>query len=110
MSYLIRYTETAAHDLYETIGYIDHTLLDPGAADSLLDRLDEELRHLKDFPQAHALVDDPFLKAQGIRFVVVKNYLAFYIIDENSHTVRIIRFLYGKRDWITLLKKGCSSL
>lgn len=48
-------------------------------------------------------MDDPFLKAQNIRFVVVNNYLAFYIIDESRHIVHIIRFLYGKRDWITVI-------
>lgn len=108
MNYTIHYTETAAQDLNETADYIDHVLLNPSATSNLLDKLDEELMHLKEFPQAHAVVDDPFLKAQGIRFVVVNNYLAFYIIDESTHVVHIIRFLYGKRDWITVLKKGYS--
>ena len=108
MRYIFHYTETAANDLNETADYIDHILLNPSATDNLLDKLDEELGHLKEHPQAHAIVDDPFLKAQGIRFVVVNNYLAFYIIDENNHIVHIIRFLYGKRDWISVLKKGYS--
>ena len=53
-------------------------------------------------------MDDPVLKAWGIRFTLVKNYIAFYVISENNHTVYIVRFLYGKRDWITILKQGFS--
>ena len=105
MKYTIHFTETAARDLNETADYIDHVLLNPSAADNLLDKLQEELRHLEDFPQAHSVVDDPFLKAHNIRFVVVNNYLAFYLVDENKHIVHIIRFLYGKRDWISVLKQ-----
>lgn len=104
MTYVIRYTKNAVNDLNQTIDYIDHILLNPSAADHLLDSLDSELAHLRDFPEVHEIVDDPFLKAHGIRYVVIKNYLAFYTVDENQHIVYIIRFLYAKRDWISALK------
>ena len=108
MNYSIHFTETAARDLQQTADYIDHVLLNPSAADSLLAQLEEDLQHLKKFPQAYSIVDDPFLRAQRIRFIVVKKYLAFYMIDESNHIVHIIRFLYGKRDWIAVLKQGDS--
>ena len=44
------------------------------------------------------------LKHQGIRFVQIKNYLAFYVVKESQVTV--IRFLYAKSDWISILKSG----
>jgi len=34
----------------------------------------------------------------------VLNYLVFYIIREEINTVVIHRFLYGRRDWLTILK------
>ena len=104
MNYEILYTITAVSDLNNTIDYIDHILLDSSAADRLLDMLDTELAHLKDFPKIHEIIDDPFFKAHGIRYVVVKNYLAFYTVDEDKHIVYIIRFLYARRDWINVLK------
>ena len=108
IKYTIHYTETAVRDLNETADYIDHVLLNPTAADDLLDALDEQLAHLEIYPEGHPIVDDPFLLTQEIRFVVVKNYLAFYVINEESKIVHIIRFLYGKRDWVKVLKQGFS--
>lgn len=32
------------------------------------------------------------------------NYLAFYTVDDATQTVHIVRFLYGKSNWITILK------
>lgn len=104
MSYAVLYTKTAVNDLDQAIDYIDHILLNPSAADHLLDTLESKLDHLKDFPKTHELVDDPFFKAHGIRYIAVKNYLAFYTVDEDQHIVYIIRFLYAKRDWINVLK------
>ena len=108
MSYSVRYTKTAADDLNEAVDYIDHVLQNPSAADALLRDLEKELEHLAAFPASHAVVDDPFLKAQKIRYAVIDHYLAFYIMDDTGHIVHIIRFLYGKRDWISILKSGFS--
>ena len=108
MTYAVRYAETAVQDLTEVTDYIDHVLLNPDATDHLLDTLNQEIQHLAEFPYAHAVVDDPYLKAQNIRFVSVGNYLAFYIVEEDKHIVHLVRFLYGKRDWISVLRTGYS--
>jgi len=36
-------------------------------------------------------------------FIVVDNYIVFYIIDEERKTVTIVRILYTRRDWENLL-------
>ena len=108
MSYSIHITRAAEQDIAEAVDYIDHILLNPEAADSLLDKLDEQDADLKDSPAKYQLADDPVLCSWGIRFTLVNNYLAFYIIDEERKIVHIIRFLYGKRDWINILKLGYS--
>ena len=105
MSYSIRFTKSAVKDLQETTDYIDYVLLNPQASDHLLDLLDHEIRYLTDYPYSHQLVSDTFLNSQGIRFITVGNNIAFYIIDESSRLVTIIRFLYGKRDWLTILRE-----
>ena len=108
MSYDIHITRTAERDLNSAADYIDFVLLNPQAADDLLDEAEKKICELSTFPEKYALVDDPVLKAWGIRFTPVKNYFAFYIISEENHTIYITRFLYGKRDWITILKQGFS--
>ncbi|MBR1757744.1 MAG: type II toxin-antitoxin system RelE/ParE family toxin [Lachnospiraceae bacterium] len=108
MSYEIHFTQTAVRDLNEAIDYIDHVLLNPDASDHLLANIEQALDRLSAFPEAHAIVDDPFFKTHKIRFVMIKNYLAFYVIDHDKQVVHILRFLYGKRNWISVLKHGFS--
>ena len=106
MKYELRITRAAENDLNETADYIEFVLMNPQAANHLLDAVEETLPTLSEYAERHVLVDDPVLKAWGIRFVQIKNYLAFYTIDESEKRVYIVRFLYGKRNWINILKNG----
>ena len=83
-------------------------LLNPQAADDLLDEAETVIGDLAYFPEKFSVVDDPVLKAWGIRFTLVKNYLAFYIVSDQEQRVYIVRFLYGRRDWVSILKQGFS--
>ncbi len=103
MNYEIHITGKAEQDLTEAADYIEFTLLNPKAAADLLDKVDEEISKLTNMPEKFKTVDDPVLAAWGIRLNVINNYLAFYLIDEKSKTVHIVRFLYEKRNWISIL-------
>ena len=78
--------------------------LNPQAAADLLDSIDEEIGKLAFMPGKNRLVEDPVLAAWGIRSTAIRNYLAFYVIDEDSKTVHLVRFLYGRRNWISILR------
>lgn len=108
MNYDIHITRAAERDLNSAADYLEFVLLNPQAADALLDKAEKKVGELSTFPEKFALVDDPVLKTWGIRFTLVKNYIAFYGISEENCTIYIVRFLYGKRDWITILKQGFS--
>jgi plasmid stabilization system protein ParE len=108
MSYGIHITRAAERDLSSAADYIEFVLLNPQAADDLLDEAEKKIGGLSTFQEMFALVDDPVLKAWGIRLTLVRDYIAFYVISEENHTIYIVRFLYGKRDWITILKQGFS--
>ena len=105
MTCRIRITRAAERDISSAVNYIDHVLLNPTAVDALLFEAAEKIGELSAFPGRYALVDDPVLKAWGIRFTKVKNYLAFYTISDAEKTVDIVRFLYSKRDWNSILKQ-----
>jgi plasmid stabilization system protein ParE len=49
-------------------------------------------------------VPDEYLRTKGIKYIMVKNYMLYYAIDENEKKVDVIRFLYGRRDWKTILE------
>lgn len=106
MDYDIFITEAAENDMNETADYIDLVLMNPKAADDLMDEAYERISSLALFPEKHQLTGDPVLDAWGIRFIAVKNYLAFYVVSEEERIVYIVRFLFCRRDWITVLRKG----
>lgn len=108
MSYAIHITATAERDMMNASDYIDFTLKNPQAADELLDEAEKKINELSDFPEKFQLVEDTVLASWGIRFVVVKNYLAFYVISEKQERVYVVRFLYQKSDWMTILRNGFS--
>lgn len=108
MSYQIHITSTAEHDIMRAADYIEFVLKNPDAAENLLDVATEQINSLSDFPQKFRLVDDPILSSWEIRFVIVNNYLAFYTIDEEKQTVFVVRFLYQKSNWTSILQQGFS--
>lgn len=108
MSYFVHVTGQTERDMDEAAAYIAFTLFNPDAAYKLLITANEILTSLQDNPQRIRPIDDPLLSSWGIRFIMVKNYLAFYIIEEDKRMVHIIRFLHAKRNWKHLLKNGFS--
>jgi len=108
MKYHIHITEKAKEDMVQAADCIEFTLLNPDAADDLLDAAETGINSLEKMPDRIRPVDDPFLSSLGIRFLMIKNYLAFYIIAENTKTVHIIRFIYNKRNWAHILQSDFS--
>lgn len=108
MTYDIHITNAAQRDMQNATDYIQFVLKNPQAADKLLDESEKQISSLADLPEKFPLVDDPVLSSWGIRFVIVNNYLAFYIVDDAKKIVIIIRFLYHKSNWSAILHQGIS--
>ena len=108
MSYQLHITSTAEHDIMRAVDYIEFALKNPQAADNLLDVVTKQIETLSDFPQKFRIVDDPVLASWEIRFVIINNYLAFYTVNEEKQSVIVVRFLYKKSDWCSILRQGFS--
>ena len=93
--YQTEFTAAAEADLDDALQYVRNVLKAPEAADRLLDIVEQSA--------ASKPVRDEHLATQGVRYVVLGNYLAFFVINEQHQTVTILRFLHGRRDWTTLL-------
>lgn len=106
MSYIIHITAAAERDIIQAADYIEFTLKNPSAAEHLLDVITEQINSLADFPEKFRIVDDPVLASWGIRFILVDHYLAFYTIDAEKQLVTIVRFLYQKSNWNSILRQG----
>lgn len=108
MSYIIHITAVAERDIMQAADYIEFFLKNPTAAEHLLDVATEQINSLADFPEKFRLVEDPVLASWGIRFIAVNHYLAFYIIDYEKQMVIVVRFLYQKSNWNSILRQGVS--
>jgi plasmid stabilization system protein ParE len=104
MRYNIQISEKAEDDLDAIIEYISTKLKAPNSAADFLDIFELEIDNLRTSPKAFKLIDDDTLIMEKIRVLQIKNYLAFFIIDEKEKMVSIIRVLYGRRDWLNILK------
>ena len=102
--YKIEFTDKAEEDLFSSLSYIANVLKAPTAAKKLLEEIENKVKILESSPFCCALVSDEYLKTKGIRSLLVKNYLVFYIVKEEENIASIIRILYGRRNWMKLLK------
>ncbi|OFV69054.1 type II toxin-antitoxin system RelE/ParE family toxin [Acetobacterium wieringae] len=110
MIYEVYITAAAERDILRATDHIEFVLKNPKAADDLLDEAEAQINALAEFPNKFKLVDDPVLASWGIHFVIVNGYLAFYVISEEIHRVTVVRFLFQKSNWSTILGHGFSLL
>ena len=97
--YKVKIYPTAKQDLEEVIGYLN--TLSPDAASKYYDLLVEEIASLSKMPERCPKPKDLALAVKGYRYLIVKNYLVFYVII--GDTVQIRRILYARRDYSALL-------
>ena len=98
-TYKIKIFPTAKQDLEEVIGYLN--TLSPDATSKYYDLLVEEIARSSKMSERCPKPKDLALAAKGYRYLIVKNYLVFYVII--GDTVQIRRILYARRDYRALL-------
>ena len=98
-TYKIKIFPTARQDLEEVIGYLNTLFQD--TALKYYDLLVEEITSLSNMPERWPKPKDLALAAKGYRYLIVKNYLVFYVVV--GDTVQIRRILYARRDYRSLL-------
>ena len=101
-SYIL--TEIAEADVDEAFDYIANELYNPDAASAFANELDEKLEEICKTPKTGRLVHNPYLKQHDVRRVLVKNYIAYYLIDEDAEKIVVLRVVYNKRDQDKILK------
>jgi plasmid stabilization system protein ParE len=104
MNYSLNITDIAEEDILETVRYITNVLKNPVAANSLLDEIERYEKILEDTPGIYPFVHDEYLAGKGLKYVIIKNFILFYAINERDKIVNIVRFLYGRRDWKNILR------
>ena len=103
--YKIDVLEPAEEDLRDICRYISDELSAPLTAQDVLENIVGTLAKLSYAPKGHPRVPDEHLAAKGYRMVSIKNYIALYTVNEQDKVVEVERILYGRRDWMWILRK-----
>ena len=97
-SYEVVVGDQADQDLREIFDYIAFELLAPESAAAQLDRLEEAIEKLATLPERHRRYGNEPWRSRNLRMFPVDNYCVFYIPDDESLTVTVIRVIYSGRD------------
>ncbi len=98
-------TKAAESDIDAVYEYIAETLENPDAASELADELEIQISEICKKPKTGKLVENAFLRKDGIRRFLVKNYIAYYFIDTENEKIIILRFVYGGRNQDEIVKE-----
>ena len=79
-------TANAEDDIDDTFGYI------------------EKIDELCKTPKLGHIVENDFLRRDDVRMVHVKNYLVYYLIDEDRKKIVILNVVFSGRDQDEILK------
>lgn len=100
-----RLTEKANADLDEIVGYISIELANPKAASDFVDRLQQVIDKIREFPESSPLVSNEYLTKPNVRKQNVNNYIMYYLPDNDSKTIYVLRIVYGKRNMDEILNE-----
>lgn len=99
--YKIEYSRDSKQDLVRIKKYIKYNLQEPKIAENLINKIRDGIEKLRDDPEIYSIIDEDIIKRLEIRKILIENYIVFYRIK--NQTIEIVRIMYGKRNWISLL-------
>lgn len=102
--YEVKVTRQALEQMRAIVHYISYDLMVPDVADNLLDDLKSSILELSVLPKKHPLIEEEPWRSEGVRKVVVKNFLVYYWVDDEHNKVQVTAVIYCKRDQIKQLK------
>ena len=101
--YNVRITDDALLDMETIYYYISYELLAPQNAQEQYNRIAKAVLSLEELPARNRIFDSEPEHSQGIRKMVVDNYLLCYVVDPDEVTV--IAVFYGPSDVISRLRE-----
>lgn len=95
---LYRFTSKAENDLDEILEYISSNLANPPAAKSFYEDLFSKIELICHFPESCEKISNKYVKINGVRKVLVNNYVVYYVYEPKEKLITIIRIVYGRRN------------
>ena len=98
MSYRVNITDAANRDLRAIFEYIAFELLSIENAAGQLSRLEKEIAALDEMPERYRRYELEPWYSRGVRRFSVDNYCVFYLPNQETQVIDVLRVLYGGSD------------
>lgn len=102
--YQVEISETAEQDLKNIISYLRHNLAGDIIADKYKILFKQELKNLENIAGSMSIIDEKLTGHKNIRKINVRNYIIFYIVDEEISKVLVLRIGHAFMDWEKYLR------
>ena len=102
-TYNVYVSDSFQKDLMQIVYYIHHSLSAPFTAANFVEIIENTLYDLSLMPHRYVLVSDPYLRKKGFRKCIIKKYILFFTIDEDSKSIHVHRILHSRQNWMSIL-------
>ncbi len=102
--YVVEISETAEQDLENIISYLRYNLVGDIIADKYKLLFKQKLKDLENVAGSMLILNEDLTGHKNIRKINVRNYIIFYIVDEENFKVLVLRIGHAFMDWEKYLK------
>lgn len=102
--YIVKISEIAEQDLENIISYLRYNLSGDIIADKYKLLFKQELKDLENIAGSMPILDENLTGHKNIRKINVRNYIVFYIVDEENYEALILRIGHAFMDWEKYLR------
>lgn len=102
--YIVEVSKTAERDLRSIISYLRYDLAGDIIADKYKVLFKQKLKDLANLAESMPILDERLTGHKNIRKINVKNYILFYIIDEEKSKAIVLRVGHAFMDWEKYLR------
>jgi len=99
MAYKVETSDSAHSDLDNILLYMIDELASPLVATNFSDALDQKYELLEEHPFMFEVSRNERLAKLGYRRLVIGNYVALYLVNDENKTVTIARIFHGKQNY-----------
>jgi toxin ParE1/3/4 len=98
----LRLLSAAEQDIEKLFLYIQNDLVNPIAAQNIVQKMLQRMLQLTSFPELGASMRAIDTRLENYRYLIVDNYLIVY--RYNRDAVYVIRVLYARSDYVHILQ------
>ena len=98
MTYDVKTTGQARHDMKRIYEYIADTLMEPVIAEKQYTRIETAVYSLDQMPERFRQYEKEPWRSRNLRVMPIDNYIVFYIVDNENQVATVIRIMCGRRN------------